>query len=158
MLTDPKTIKLVKDRRELGNLQFVSVSLLVGRGLTLNLHFSEQVNSADFSQSSFNASGGVSFFGFSFGGGGGRSQTSSTIKVDASGTTVTFQDGDNVARVLGARVEPFVTAPSQPQNLNALVGRDQALGHALKEFESGKLNYKDFQKDKLQSLQRLQAQ
>ncbi len=157
VLQDPAVLKLVGARPELNNLQYVSVSLIVARGLTLRLHFSEAVKASDWSQQSFNAQGGASFFGFSFGASGGSTKTRSTITVDTNGTTVTFQDDDKLARVLGARVEPFVTPPKiPPQGINDLVKGDAALDQAFKEFSKGQRSYLDLQKQRLDTIKKMQ--
>jgi tetratricopeptide (TPR) repeat protein len=152
VLQDPAIFKLVKGRPELNNLQYVSVSLILVRGLTLRLHFSEQVNTSDWSQSSFAAQGGVSFLGFSVGGGGGSSSSHTSISVDSSGTTVTFQDDDNIVRVIGARVEPFV-APQQPvfANQNLFFVHDPAVTKLFNDLQAGKKSYIDFQKEKIKA-------
>jgi len=150
VLQDQEVLKLVKDRPELNNLQFVSVSLICARGLKLQLHFSEAVTASDWSQSSFNAHGGASFFGFSIGGGGGSSRSRTNIAVDTAGTTVTFQDDDNVVRVLGARVESFVAPTIRgPIDTNTLLNSDPSVRAAFGEFSRGLKSYLDLQKEKI---------
>lgn len=155
VLQDPEVLKLVKDRRELRNLQYVSVSLILARGLRLRVHFSEAVNTNDWSQSSLGAQGGLSLFGFSFGGGGGGGNTRSTITVNETGTTVTFEDEDSMARVLGARVEPFVVpAEKAPLDFNAKL--NEALALEFNQFLTGKKSYLELQRLKLQNLKKIQ--
>lgn len=152
VLEDQATRKSVEGRPEIDNLQYVSVSLIIGRGLTTILKFSEAVNSNDWNQSSFAGGGGVSFFGFSFGGHGSSSQSSSTITVDAAGTTVTIQDGDQVGRVIGARVEKFIS-PSKIQSAQAKnnnIVHDANFQTLVNKLKKGDINYRQLQSNKIQ--------
>lgn len=155
VLQDKDIQKILRGRRELENLQYVAVSLIIARGLTMILKFSDKVDSKDWSSQSFSAQGGVSFWGVSIGGRGGNSSASTSIKVDESGTTVTFQDGPTVGRVLGVRVEPFITLPkAAPQLSGQLTDKSPELQKALEEFKSGKRSYIEFQKEKIKAIQR----
>jgi hypothetical protein len=151
VLQDPNIYKLVKDRPELNKLQYIGVSLIIARGTRIVLTFSEAVTASDWSTSSFSASGGCSFLGCSFGASGGSSRTSYTVDTSNNGTTVTIQDGDQVARVLGARVEPFLQAVSQqpPLTLNLLLESAPELKANISAVRKGKMSYLDFQKKKL---------
>ena len=151
VLQDPTILKLVKGRPELAKLQYIAVSLIIARGITLELTFSNTVNSSDWSKSNFSANGGASFLGFSFGAQGGRSTSNYNVSVNSNSTTVTIQDDPSVARVLGARVEPFLAgltnAPAQFFDLrlkNSLVAPDD-----LKALRTGKMSYMEYQKRKL---------
>jgi len=147
VLQDPNILRLIQGRPELNHLRYVAVSLLIARGTTLILKFSHSVTSSDWSQSAFSASGGVSFLGFSFGASGGSSSSSYSVSTSADGTTVTIQDGDTVARVLGARVEAFIQTPPQgPLPLNDVISQDQVLRGDLESLRRGKLSYLEFQK------------
>jgi hypothetical protein len=152
VLQDPSIYRLVKTRPELGKLQYIAVSLIIARGTTLVLKFSEAANASDWSQQSFAASGGVSFLGFSFGGQGGSSSSSYSVSTSADGTTVTIQDGDKVARVLGVRVEPFLQSPPPqqvPQTLRLLSEDNPELKRDVNAVQKGKMSYIEFQKKRL---------
>lgn len=157
VLQDPKVLKTVASRRELKNLQWVSVSMIVARGLTMTLQFDDTVNSSDFSESAWNAHGGGSIFGISLGGGGGGSTSRTHIAVSQDGKSVTFTDDDTLCRVLGVRVEPFVSIPKavvavtpMPARLDHLM-KMPAVNEAFSEFKKGKLNYIEFQKAKVKA-------
>jgi uncharacterized membrane protein YgcG len=162
VLQDPNMYKLVKDRPELDNLQYIGVSLIIARGTTLVLKFSDAVNASDWSQQAFAANGGVSFMGFSFGAQGGSSSSSYTVNVSSDGTTVTIQDGDKVARVLGARVEPFLKKTTPPQQtahaLQMLFSDSPALKVDLDSLRKGKLSYIEYQKKRLKAEQKFLEQ
>jgi hypothetical protein len=75
---------------------------------------------------------------------------------------VTIQDGDTVARVLGARVEPFLQAPPQqtPETLDKLAvdltSKGQPnLSDDLKAVQHGKMSYLDFQKKRVEASEKL---
>ncbi|MBF9234438.1 hypothetical protein [Microvirga alba] len=147
VLQDDKVFKLVENLKQLQYLKYVAVSLFVGRGLNLNLELQNSAANSDWSTQSINARGGASLFGFSFGGGGGSSRTSQNFTSNANGTTVTFEDGDQVIRVLGARVEPFLHVPETPQAL-ADLGK---LRSSVDDLKAGKITYIDFQKQRLRA-------
>jgi hypothetical protein len=152
VLQDPNMYKLVKDRPELEKLQYIAVSLIIARGTTLVLKFSEAVTASDWSQQAFAANGGVSFMGFSFGAQGGSSSSKYTVDTSSDGTTVTIQDGDQVARVLGVRVEPFLKAAPPQQVIHALQmlpSDSPALAVDLKSLRKGTLSYLEYQKRRL---------
>lgn len=155
VLQDPATRKLVNNRRELNNLEYISVGLIICRGLSLELKFSEKVNSADWSQSSISAGGGASFCGFSFHASGGRSSTRTSIKSDEAGTTVTFTDDGNVVRVLGVRVEPFLAGKGVSERVESLTVNNAGLKAKFDALKTGKENYIDFQKAKVDTMNRL---
>jgi hypothetical protein len=158
VLQDPTMYALVKNRPELNHLQYIAVSLIIARGTTLVLKFSEAVASSDWSQKSFQASGGASWLGFSFGAKGGSSNTNYSVSTNADGTTVTIQDGDTVARVLGVRVEPFVAPPSKKpaaHPLTALVRLHPSLERHLEALKKGDMSYVSFQKLRIAASQAL---
>ncbi|MCK1316807.1 hypothetical protein [Bradyrhizobium sp. 23] len=143
VLQDKSTFELVKTLTQLQYLKYVAVSLFIARGTTLSLELKNNASSSDWSTQSFSGHGGGSFFGFSFGGGGGSSRTSSNFTSDANGTTITFADGEDVIRVLGARVEPFLQIPAS----NALAASDiPDLSGAVADMKAGKITYLEYQK------------
>src|SRR5262249_22312132 len=86
VLQDPKLQTLVESRPEVKNLQYIAVSLIIARGTKVELRFSEAVNTSDWNESSWNAGGGVSFLGFSFGARGGSSSTNYRVTRNANNT------------------------------------------------------------------------
>ncbi len=156
VLQDASIYKLVKDRPELKKLQYIAVSLIIARGIKLVLKFSEAVSAADWSTSYFSASGGCSFLGCSFGASGGSSRTSYTVDTTDNNTTVTIADDEKVARVLGARVEPFVKTVSQPSPfLHLLLQANPELKVDINSVQKGKMSYLDFQKKRLEAQKKL---
>jgi hypothetical protein len=154
VLQDPNIYKLVKTLPQLAYLKYVAVSLFIGRGLTMTLHLGHNASNSDWSTQSINAQGGCSFLGCSFGASGGSSRTSSNFTSNADGATVTFSDGDNVIRVLGARVEPFLAAVRPTAVLNAAdsATSNEKLTADVNDLMSGKLSYIEFQKAKIKEL------
>jgi hypothetical protein len=151
VLQDTNIQKLISTRPELRKLQFVSVSLIVARGIKIVLSFSEGVETSAWSKSSFAASGGCSFFGCSFGGGGGSSSSNYSVDVTNNATTVTIADADGVARVVGSRVESFITSNPlpTPDGLNSMLQTDANVKADAKAVLRGRLSYSDYQKRKL---------
>jgi hypothetical protein len=157
VLQDPATRNLVKNRRELDNLQYVSVGLIICRGLSLELKFSEKVDSANFSESSISGGGGATFLGCSINTSASHASSRTSVKMDATGTTVTFTDDGNVGRVLGVRVEPFLAGVNAgvKGNIEVLTQDDTNLKTKFEALKIGKENYIDFQKSKVDSLNKL---
>jgi hypothetical protein len=151
VLQDPEIYDLVKTRPEINKLQYIAVSLIIARGTRLSLKFSEAVNNSDWSQSSFNANAGASFLGFSFGASGGSSRSSYSVTTSSDGTSVTIQDGPQVARVLGVRVEPFLHGMSAapPHALNFRIEELPQLKEDLKALQTGRTSYVQFQKNRI---------
>ncbi|MBL8311211.1 MAG: hypothetical protein JNL19_12355 [Burkholderiales bacterium] len=135
-LIDPNVRKLIGTLPAYNRLQYVSVSAIIARGLTLTVSFSSSVATQSWTQQSIAASGGISIFGFGFGGGGSSSQSDSTVTVSADGSSVTFKDGPKVARVLGYRIEPFIK-PMQDTSKKPLTSLDPV--------KSGAMSYINFQ-------------
>jgi len=159
VLQDKNILKLVKNRPELNNLQYIAVSLILVRGTSLQLKFSQKVDASDFSQSSWNAHGGGSFMGFGFGGGGGGSTSHYTINNSADWTTVTFRDDPSVVRVVGVRVEPFMAPQASPNaTVTSLATKDNELNQVLEQFKSGQASYIDLQNAKIKALDQLKTE
>jgi hypothetical protein len=157
VLQDPAIYAKIKNRREVQNLQYVAVGLILVRGTNLTLTFVQQANSSDFSKASWEAHGGGSFLGFSFGGGGSNARSDYTISHDANWTNVTFADAGTTSRVVGVRVEPFLTAPPSPETLSQVVNADPSFRQILDDFESGKTTYSEFQKAKISAMQKIKS-
>lgn len=160
VLQDKQINDLVKTRPELNKLQYIAVSLILGRGTTLILKFAEAVNNSDWSKSSFSANGGVSLLGFSFGASGGSSSSSYSISASGGGTTVTIQDDEKVCRVLGVRVEPFLkpTLQPSPESVNRLMLETPELREEIKAVRQGKESYLDFQNKRVKQQMRKEKQ
>jgi hypothetical protein len=163
VLQDPELQSLVQTRPEVKNLQYIAVSLIIARGTKLVLRFSEAVNTSDWSESSWNAGGGASFLGFSFGARGGSSSSNYRLTRNADNTTVTIEDGDQVTRILGVRVERFLNPPAE--GMPRLDTLEDSAGMApdlatvqseLKKVKQGKLSYVQFQKNRLAAMQKSQ--
>lgn len=155
VLKDPYVQKILNGRPELDNLHYVAVSLVLVRGTNITLKFSKSVNASRWSQQSFGASGGASFMGFGFSVGGGSNSSSYKVSNSADWTTVSFVDSPSVVRVIGVRVEPYLT-PAVTNPLVAteavLVRSDSNLKAALERFNKGKMTYLEFQEMKIKAL------
>jgi uncharacterized membrane protein YgcG len=124
-------------------LQYVSVSLVLARGLTLTLKFDSGVDSNSWSKQNFQASGGASILGFSLGGGGSNSRYDSTVEVSGDRKSVTFKDDPQLVRVLGVRLERVIPAPAA-----AVASTDE--NSPLARFRAGKIDYLQYQNSKFQ--------
>lgn len=95
------------------DLKYVGASLIVARGLTLTLSFNEKVETESWTRRKFNGRGGVSIFGYKFGGSGSRTSYDYDFKLSEDKKTVTFTDDPDHCRVLGVRLEkiyhPLIT-------------------------------------------------
>jgi hypothetical protein len=87
------------------NLEYVGVSLIVARGLSLELNFDTTLEVEQWTRRRFNASGGVRVFGFSFGGGGGSTSYDYGFDLSTDKKSVKFSDDPKHCRLLGVRVE-----------------------------------------------------
>lgn len=87
------------------DLEFVAVSLIIARGLTLKLDFSDFVETEQWSKRNFRARGGVSVFGYRFGGSGSSSTYDYDLKISDDKRTVTFIDDPKHCRLLAVRLE-----------------------------------------------------
>jgi hypothetical protein len=75
------------------------------------MKFDTTVDTNSWSKQAFDASGGVSVLGFSFGGSGNSSRYDSSVTVSGDKKSVTFKDDPQLVRLLGVRLEPFATMP-----------------------------------------------
>jgi hypothetical protein len=128
-------------------LQYASESLVLARGLKLTLHFDSQLSDSAWSKETINGSGGVSVFGFSFGG-SGSSEThdfSSTISGDKK--SVTFADDSQLTRLLGVRLETFWT-PKRVLLRNGEIAMAPQVKSAFDAYMEGKIGLLDFQEAK----------
>ena len=144
VLQDKNVRKNLGPLPELERLQYVSVSMIIARGLTLSVTFDSTVDTNTWSKSNIEGSGGVSFLGFSFGASGGGSSTTTTVTSSGDKKTITFKDDLRLVRVLGYRVEPFLINTS-PLLLDAIKS-DDALAKAFDKFNAGELSYIELQK------------
>lgn len=142
----PDLLRLFEQIGGLERLEFVSISLILGRGLTLSLKFDTELDESQWTKRQFNASGGISVFGFSFGGSGSNSSYDYTAEIAADRRGVTFTDDPQLTRVLGYRLDPFVKAKSGRLDLRS----DANVVSALSDFRSAKLRYVDLQKSKFE--------
>lgn len=139
----------------IGRLQYVSVSLIIARGLTLQLTFNDSITTSSWSKRSFAASGGISVFGFSFGASGGNSSYDYNLDVSTDGKTVTFKDDPQLSRVLAVRLEPLATVPqerlaaeSNPNIASDMEAAAPGSSSPLGKFRKGEISYKELQQTK----------
>lgn len=87
------------------DLEYVAVSLIIGRGLTLKLNFDETLETEEWSKKTFKGRGGVSILGYSFGGSGNSSTYDYDYTLSTNKKEVTFTDDPKHCRLLGVRLE-----------------------------------------------------
>ena len=88
-----------------GRLRYYPVKVVLLRGMRVEFT-SKQDWSFDYSKRfSASAGGGFGVFGITFGASGSYSKNVEEHKVDKSGTTLTFTDGDNTLRFVGLVVQ-----------------------------------------------------
>ncbi|QOV32863.1 hypothetical protein INT50_18785 [Vibrio diabolicus] len=93
------------------DLEYVGVSLIIAKGLTLSLSFDETVETESWTRRRFNGRGGVSVFGYKFGGSGSRTSYDYDFKLSEDKKTVTFTDDPEHCRLLGVRLEKIYHPP-----------------------------------------------
>lgn len=140
---DKNVEKIIAKRAERNYLQYTAVSLIVGRGTTLRVKFSNTTHDEAWWKNEVKGSAGVSVFGFSFGAKGGNSSTKHDVKLSTDGLTVTMYDEPNVARVLGARVEPFLTPIPKPGPTPLMIDTKK-LKFTWEDVRRGKISYHEF--------------
>ncbi|MDW9408566.1 hypothetical protein GOB18_07860 [Sinorhizobium meliloti] len=151
IFTDMELAKTLSRIPSYERLQYVPVSLIIGRGLTLKLRFDDSISTESWSKQSFSASGGVSIFGFGLGGRGGNSRYDYDLEIDTDGKGVKFIDHPQMTRILAVRVEELakVTPESALQRAVAFRVFDDS---KISEFNQGKINYLQLQTAKLKAL------
>ena len=91
------------------SLSLLTTSLIVGRGLKLQLKFTDKSDVKEWGSTNRSGSGGISLFGVRLGGGGGGSSSWERRQIDEANQTVTFLDDASVCRLLGVIVSPVAT-------------------------------------------------
>lgn len=111
VLSDNKRVhEFLKTRPVLAEkLTLLTTGVMVGRGLSLTLTFTDSSDVQEWGSSSTSASAGVNVFGIQLGGSGGSSSSYNNHRVDTVKKTVTFNDGPEVCRLVGLRVTPLKT-------------------------------------------------
>ncbi|MGX1086119.1 hypothetical protein [Pseudomonas sp. AP3_22 TE3818] len=87
------------------DLEFVAVSLIIARGLSLTVEFGDVLETEEWSKRNFHGRGGVSIFGYSFGGSAGSSSYDYDLKLSEDRKKVTFTDDPKHCRLLAVRLE-----------------------------------------------------
>lgn len=138
----PDLIKLFKQIGGLDRLEYVSISLIIARGLKLTLKFDTAIDESNWTKREISGSGGVSIFGFGFGASGSSSSYDYTAEVASDKKGVTFKDDPQMVRVLAYRLDSFVKAKTGRLSLS----NDPKLVAGLSSFSSSKLSYLELQK------------
>lgn len=138
---DPALKKTLSKIPGYDRLQYVSVSLIIARGTTLKLKFDSAINTDQWTKQSFQASGGVSIFGYRFGGSGARNTYDYSLEIAGDKKSVTFKDDPQLARLLAVRLEPFV-------DLGGGGGVASVSNSAAEKFKKGQISYLDYQKSR----------
>lgn len=129
-------------------LEYVSVSLIIARGITLQLTFDSSVSKENWTKKAFSGSGGVGIFGIGFRASGSSSSYDYSLDVSEDGKTVTFKDDPQLARVLAVRLESLVPVE---QGLWPQASPDQEMADPnapLSRFRRGEITYIELQNAK----------
>ncbi|WP_447780313.1 hypothetical protein [Aeromonas veronii] len=130
------------------DLEFVALSLVICRGLTLTLKFSEELSTEEWSRRVFNGRGGVSIFGYRFGGSGSTTSYDYDFKLSEDKKSVEFKDDPKHCRLLAVRLER-IHQPPKVDNPEERPLWANASGLALRELMDGKISLASYQKLKL---------
>ncbi len=130
------------------DLEFVALSLIIGRGLTLTLKFSEELNTEEWSRKVFNGRGGVSIFGYSFGGSGSTTRYDYDFNLSENKKSVEFKDDAKHCRLLAVRLER-IYQPSKVDNPQNRPLWSEAANIALSALMSGKISLTSYQNLKI---------
>ena len=127
------------------DLTYVISSVIIGRGLSLTLHFSDTQGFETWNDLDISAGGGFSFFGLGAQASGTYSNHDWSKTVDTAAKTVTFTDSPAHCRLLGFRVENLLPVD---ENLRATEFHDWAdiFSLELNQMSSGKLSYTEFER------------
>lgn len=162
LFSDPELKPLFDQIPGARDLEFVGVSLIIARGLKLELSFNTTLATEQWTKRQFAARGGVRMFGFSFGGAGGSSSYDYDFQLSTDKKVVTFQDDPKHCRLLAVRLERIY----HPESVNrpeirplwanlaqTAFTRGLATGKlSLAKFQEMKLNgFNDFDLEKLNS-------
>jgi hypothetical protein len=131
------------------DLEFVALSLVIARGLTLTLKFSEELNTEQWSKKTFNGRGGVSFFGYRFGGAGSTTSYDYDFKISEDKKSVEFTDDPKHCRLLAVRLER-IYQPPRVDNPEDRPMWSEASSSALHELMSGHISLASYQDLKIQ--------
>src|ERR1700726_2921905 len=98
------------------------------------MKFDAAVDTTQWSKKNFQANGGVSVFGFRFGGSGSTNSYDYTLDTSADGKTVTFKDDPLLTRLLAVRLEPFPPPDTSPSIAS--------INDGLNRFKKGEIDYR----------------
>lgn len=129
------------------DLKYVSVSLIIGRGLTLDVNFSKELQTTNWSKTNIDGKGGVSLFGFQFGGGGSSTKYDYKFKLSDDKKTVKFEDDKKHCRLLAIRLESIYPSQSEDYDLNKNVGKLTV--DEFQKLKEGEISYGQFQSDRI---------
>lgn len=131
------------------DLKYVSVSLIIARGLTIKVNFDEQLDTEQWSKKTFSARGGVSIFGYKFGGRGSSTSYDYDFKQSVDKKTVTFTDDSQHCRLIAVRLEKIYHPINDDSNIfNTLNNIDQ---DKLQQLMDGKISYTEYQSNRINS-------
>lgn len=131
------------------DLKYVSVSLIIARGLTLKVNFNEKLDTEQWSKKTFAARGGVSVFGFRFGGRGSSTTYDYDFSQSVDKKTVTFKDDPQHCRLIAVRLEKIYHPINDVSNIfNKLNDLEQ---DDLQKLIAGEISYADYQSLRINS-------
>lgn len=131
------------------DLKYISVSLVIARGLTLTVNFDEELEEEKWKKEKFSARGGVSCFGYRFGGRGSRTTYDYDFKLSENKKTVTFKDDKQHCRLLAVRLEKIYHTKNNESQLFQV--SEKFSKQNLDKLTSGNISYKEFQQDRVDS-------
>lgn len=142
----PDLIKIFSQIGGLDRLEYVSVSLIIARGLKLTLSFDSAIDESQWTKRQFNASGGVYVFGVVFGASGSNSSYDYTAEISSDKRSVTFTDDPQLTRVLGYRLESLVKVKSG----RLMDNKARTGAGAFEALRKANASYLDLQKSKFE--------
>lgn len=130
------------------DLEFVAVSLIICRGLTLTLKFSEELKTTEWSKREFAGRGGVSILGHRFGGSGSTTSYDYDFKLSEDKKSVEFKDDPKHCRLIAIRLER-VYQPTKVDNPEGRPIWDEVSSLALNSLMNGDISLAKYQQLKL---------
>ena len=157
-----RVIKFLKKRPSLAEkLALLTTGVIVGRGLTITLKFTDSSDVQEWGSSSTSGALGVNIYGVQLGGSGGSSSSYNDHVIDTATQTVTFKDDPYVFRLVGLRVtavNPDVKFEDVASNSRPIWEVPDLMEAAQKSFKDGKIPDKGALLDELKKKRRKDAE
>jgi hypothetical protein len=125
-------------------LRHLITSVIVCRGLTLQLNFVNDIHQASWRDLKIKGSGGLSVGGWNFGMSGHYNSHTTWDLTDVTNNSVTFADGPNVCRIIGLKVENVL----DDLTADSLTAKDDyarpVSRELIEKYTSGDMDYSEF--------------